>query len=97
MTKLSRADVLKLSRLARLELNEDEIREYQEELSQILTYVAMLQSADIAGLRPTDQVSGLQNVTRADSVIDYGYSPHDLLDNVPKVKDSQIETKRMLG
>ena len=97
MTKLSRDDVLKLARLARLELSDKEILEYQEQLSQILTYVDMLKEADVSGLPPTDQVTGLKNVTRADRIIDYGYEPRKLLDNVPSVKDHQIETKRMIG
>ena len=97
MTKLSRDDVLKLARLARLELSEEEISAYQDQLSQILTYVDMLKAEDVNGLPPTDQVTGLRNVTRADRIVDYGYDPRKLLNNVPKVRDNQIETKRMIG
>ena len=97
MTKLSRDDVLKLARLARLELSEEEITDYQEQLSQILTYVDMLKAADVDGLQPTDQVTGLKNVMRPDRIIDYGYEARQLLENVPKVKDNLIETKRMIA
>ena len=80
MTKLSRDDVLKLARLARLELSEEEITDYQEQLSQILTYVDMLKAADVDGLQPTDQVTGLKNVMRPDRIIDYGYEARQLLE-----------------
>jgi aspartyl-tRNA(Asn)/glutamyl-tRNA(Gln) amidotransferase subunit C len=97
MTKISRDDVLKLARLSRLSLTEDEIEEFSGELSEILQYVEQLQAADIGGLQPTSQVTGLSNVTRADEVVDYGYEPRDLLKNVPHVKDDQIQAKRMIG
>lgn len=97
MAKLSRDDVLKLARLARLQLTDDEIEQYSAELSEILQYVEQLSAVDVEGLEPTHQVSGLTNVTREDEVRDYGYTPEDLLKNVPEVKDHQIKVKRMLG
>lgn len=96
MAKLTREDVLKLAQLARLDLTEDEIKEYAAELSAILQYVEQLQKVDVKGLEPTNQVTGLTNVMRPDEVKDYGYAPDDLLKNVPAVKDKQIKVKRML-
>ena len=97
MAKLTREDVLKLARLSRLELTEAEIEEFRGELSEILQYVEQLQGVDVKGLKPTNQVTGLTNVTRPDKVRDYGYAPAELLKNVPQVKDSQIKVKRMVG
>lgn len=97
MSKLSRDDVLKLARLARLQLTEEEIEQYSVELSEILQYVEQLSAVDVTGLEPTHQVSGLTNVMRDDTVRDYGYTPADLLKNVPDVKNNQIKVKRMLG
>ncbi len=97
MAKLTREDVLKLARLARLELSDAEIEEFSQELSDILQYVEQLQKIDTGDLKPTNQVTGLTNVTRRDEVRDYGYDPADLLKNVPEVKDNQIKVKRMLG
>ncbi len=97
MSKLTREDVLKLARLARLELSDDEIERYRDELSDILQYVEQLQSVDHKGLEPTNQVTGLTNVMRDDEIRDYGYRTADLLKNVPVVKDNQIKVKRTLG
>lgn len=97
MSTLSREDVLKLAQLARLEISEDEIEHYREELSTILEYVAKLDSVDIAGLEPTTQVTGLQNVMRADDVVDYGISPRDLLRLAPASQDGHIKVKRMIA
>jgi aspartyl-tRNA(Asn)/glutamyl-tRNA(Gln) amidotransferase subunit C len=97
MGKLSRDDVLKLAKLARLELSEGEIAEYSKELSDILSFVEKLQAVETDGLLPTNQVSDLTNVTRTDETVDYGYKTEDLLKNVPKVRDNQIQVKRMIG
>jgi aspartyl-tRNA(Asn)/glutamyl-tRNA(Gln) amidotransferase subunit C len=97
MAKLTRDDVLKLAQLARLDLSEDEIKEFGGELSEILQYVEQLQEVDVTGLKPTNQVTGLTNVMREDEVRDYGYPTAELLKNVPQVKDGQLKVKRMIG
>ncbi|HZM64629.1 MAG TPA: Asp-tRNA(Asn)/Glu-tRNA(Gln) amidotransferase subunit GatC [Candidatus Saccharimonadales bacterium] len=96
MTQLTRDDVLKLAQLARLDITEDEIALYQKELSTILQYVEQVQKADVAGLKPTTQVTGLTNVMRDDTVADYGVSPDELLRQAPNVQDRHIKVKRMI-
>jgi len=97
MTKLSTDDVLKLARLARISLTDDEVAEFSDELSAILQYVEQLSTVDVSGLKPTNQVTGLTNVMREDVVKSYGYKPQDLLKNVPKTQDNMLKVKRMLG
>ena len=97
MADLTREDVLKLARLARLRLTDDEVKKYQAELSEILGYVEMLQKVDTDGLQPTSQVTGLTNVMRADEVRDYGYAPDDLFRNLPAHEGRYIKTKRILN
>jgi aspartyl-tRNA(Asn)/glutamyl-tRNA(Gln) amidotransferase subunit C len=97
MTELTRDDVLKLARLARLDLTDEEVEAFRKEMSDILKYVAQLDQADVAGLEPTSQVTGLKNVMREDSVRDYGMSPEELLRLVPNKQDGQIKVNRMIG
>lgn len=97
MAKLKRDDILKLAQLARLDLTEEEVTEFTGELSEILQYVEQLQSVDVTGLAPTNQVTGLTNVTRQDEIVDYGYEPKELLKNVPLLQDDLIKVKRILG
>lgn len=97
MAKLTREDVLKLAQLARLELTDAEVEEFADELSEILQYVEQLGSVDVTGLKPTQQTTGLTNVTRDDEICDYGYDPRDLLENVPETKDNLLKAKRMIG
>ena len=96
MGTLSRDDVLKIAKLARLQLTDSEIDEYSTELSAILQYVEMLQTIDVTDLKATNQVTGLVNVTRADEVVDYGYKPQALYDNVPTMESDQIKVQLMI-
>lgn len=97
MAKLTRDDVLKLARLARLTLSDDEIDEFTDEISAILQYAEQLQRVDVEGVAPTYQVTGLTNVMRQDTIKDYGYNTSDLLKNAPEVEDGHIKVKRMVG
>lgn len=96
MAKLTRDDVLKLARLARLDLSDAEVAEFTDELSEILQYVEMLQTVNVDGLKPTNQVTGLTHVTRQDEILDYGYEPSELLKNVPQTLGNQIKVNRMI-
>lgn len=97
MSTLSRDDVLKLAKLARISLSDDEVDAYVEELSAILGYVEQLSGVNVSGLTPTNQVTGLTNVMRKDEVRHYGYEPSDLLKNVPATQADQLKVKRMIG
>ncbi|HSH18422.1 MAG TPA: Asp-tRNA(Asn)/Glu-tRNA(Gln) amidotransferase subunit GatC [Candidatus Saccharimonadales bacterium] len=97
MADLTRDDILKLATLARLDLTDTEVEEYTAELSAILGYVEQLNDVDVAGLKPTSQVTGLVNVTRPDTARSYGYDPKNLLENVPAVEADQLKVRRMIG
>ncbi len=98
--KLTRDDILKLAKLSRLKLSDEEVALYQEELSAILDYVKQLDSVDVSNLKPTYQVTGLTsedtNTTREDEITEQ-ISRDKLLQNVPSVEDGQIKVKRMIG
>lgn len=96
MAKLTREDVLKLARLARLKLGDDEVARFQDEITAILGYVEQLQSVDLNDVEPTYQVTGLTNVMREDVVKNYGATPEDLLKNAPATEDGHIKVKRIM-
>lgn len=96
MAKITRDDVLKLAQLSHLDLSEHEIEHFSNELAEIIQYVDQLKDADVAGLQPTDQVTGLMNVMREDKVIDYDASPSQLIKSAPSQANSQIKVKRVI-
>lgn len=97
MAKLTRDDILKLAHLARIDISPDEIDSYVRELDEIIQYVEMLDSVDVSGLQPTNQVTGLVNIMRPDEEATFGYCPKDLLRNAPAVEQEQLKVKRMIG
>lgn len=96
MAKLTRNDVLKLARLARLQLSEEEIKQFQKEISEILGFVEQIQSVDLEGVEPTYQVTGLKDVMRPDEVRDYGVPPEELLKNAPATEGGHFKVKRVI-
>jgi len=97
MADLTREDVLKLARLSRLKLSDEEVEAFRKEISEILGYVEMLDKADTTSLSPTYQVTGIKNATRPDAVVDYGASQEELLKNLPAREKNYIKVKRMLA
>ena len=75
----------------------DEVEKYRAELSEILKYVEQLQNADVEGLEPTSQVTGLKNVMAEDQIVDYGVTPDDLLKIAPATEGRHVKVKRMIG
>ncbi len=64
--KLSRENVLHISRLARLGLNEKEVDRLSRQLSQILESFEVLQEVNTEGVLPTSQPNPLCNVLKED-------------------------------
>jgi len=96
MAKLTKEEVLKLSALSRLKLSDEEVEKFRTDLSEILSYVEMLDKADIAGVEPTYQLTGLKNVMRKDVVKKYQADTKDLLKNAPAIEKDQFKVKRVL-
>lgn len=56
--------------LARLELSEKEKKMYAEQLSVVLDYIGMLNEVNTDNVIETSQVTGLEDVTREDKVVE---------------------------
>jgi aspartyl-tRNA(Asn)/glutamyl-tRNA(Gln) amidotransferase subunit C len=94
--KLSDEDILKLAKLSKLVLTNHEIEELKVELNSILDFVSQLDEIDVDDLLPTNQVTGLKNVTRPDQPIDYQYSA-SLLANANQVQDNYLVVPKVLN
>lgn len=97
MSNITRDDVLKLAKLSRLTLTDEEVDQFTGELAAILEYVEQLQKVDVDGVEPTYQVTGLSNVMRPDVEKSYGPDPAQLLKNAPKTEKNHFKVRRMVG
>ena len=66
--QVSKQDVEKVAKLARLEVTAAEKEAFAKQLSQILTHVEKLNQYDTKGIEPTSTVMGRVNVFREDVV-----------------------------
>jgi aspartyl-tRNA(Asn)/glutamyl-tRNA(Gln) amidotransferase subunit C len=68
MSKIGVTEVERVAKLARIGLSADEAAQMSVELGRIVEFVEQLQAVDVEGVAPTDQVTGLVDVWRADVV-----------------------------
>ena len=65
---ITKEEVIKIARLAHLDLSDTDIEKYQKDLSGMLDYAEQLKEVDTKWVEPLYQVTGLENVTREDEV-----------------------------
>ena len=65
---ISKEEVQHIAKLARVELNEKEVQKFQQDLSEILDYFAVLRDADTGKVVSPHSVT-LENVQREDSAL----------------------------
>lgn len=87
-----KSEVAKIAKLARLELSDQELAKYADQLSQILEYVNKLEEVDTDKVEITAQVTGLVNVLRDDEV-EACDKIEQLLAQVPEVVDGGVKVK----
>ncbi len=57
-----------VAKLANIPLTKDEEEKFESQLSSVLDYFEQLKKVDTKNVKPTSQVTGLENVTREDTV-----------------------------
>jgi aspartyl-tRNA(Asn)/glutamyl-tRNA(Gln) amidotransferase subunit C len=93
--KLSRAQVIAIAELAKLQLSDEEIERFGDQLSQVLEYAERLEQLDTADIPPTASVLPLRNVFRDDEV--RPSLPRDeALANAPDTADGQFRVDAVL-
>lgn len=94
---LTRDDVAHLAQLARLDLSEQELDTYVDQLSVILDAVATVSAvAANADIQPTTHAVPLTNVFRAD-VVRPGLSHQAALAGAPAAEEGRFRVPQILG
>jgi aspartyl-tRNA(Asn)/glutamyl-tRNA(Gln) amidotransferase subunit C len=63
---IDRDEVLHVARLARLQLNEDEVQAMAAELTAVIDHIAKIGELDLADVAPTSHVVEVSGALRAD-------------------------------
>lgn len=96
MSKIGTTEVERIARLARIHLSDEEVVQMSVELGAIVEFVEQLESIDVEGVPPTDQVTGLVDVWREDEVKP-STDRDKILKNAPQSKDGYVVVKRVLN
>jgi aspartyl-tRNA(Asn)/glutamyl-tRNA(Gln) amidotransferase subunit C len=76
-------DVRYVANLARIDLNEEEVHCFEEQLAKVLEHVSQLGKLDLDGVEPTAHANPVFNVVRMD-VSAPGLEKADALSNAPR-------------
>jgi aspartyl/glutamyl-tRNA(asn/gln) amidotransferase, C subunit len=95
MTNISTSDIQHLASLSSLALADDEVDGLRQDLENIIGYIEQLGELDTAGIEPTYQVTGLENVWREDE-IQPGISAEKLLELAPEKQNNQVKVPQVL-
>ncbi|MBI2644070.1 MAG: Asp-tRNA(Asn)/Glu-tRNA(Gln) amidotransferase subunit GatC [Candidatus Wildermuthbacteria bacterium] len=95
---ISKEEVQHIAKLARIELSEEEIQKFQEELSSILDYFATLNAIDVSGIEPMTHSIVTKQTTRQDLVCKTDAATiQKLIDSAPETKDGFIRVKAIFS
>src|SRR3954453_17692509 len=94
--RISRDDVAHVAKLARLDLTDDELERFTEQLGAILEHAAEVEALDTSGIAPTAHPLPLENVLRDDEVRT-SLDRDEVLAAAPAAEDGLFRVPRILG
>lgn len=92
---ISKEEVKRIAKLARLELSENEIEKMQKDMSEILDYFDLLKSASVPPARNFGETKKA-NELRKDEVAPSFDMKDELIIQAPNKKDGYIKVKNIL-
>lgn len=96
--KLTKKEIQHIATLARLELTEEEISMYSDQLSSVLSYMDILQEVNTDGVEETTQVTGLSNVMREDTPVEISEEERKkLLASFPEEDNGVLKVKAVFA
>jgi aspartyl-tRNA(Asn)/glutamyl-tRNA(Gln) amidotransferase subunit C len=95
-SRISASDVAHVARLARLELTDDELARFTDQLGAVLEHARDVEALDTAGVPPTAHPLPLANVLRDDVVVPC-LDREEVLAQAPEVESERFRVPRILG
>jgi aspartyl-tRNA(Asn)/glutamyl-tRNA(Gln) amidotransferase subunit C len=96
MAQITRDDVAHVAKLARLQLTDDELGTFTDQLAKVLDHARDVEALDVGDVPPTSHPYPLQNVLRVDEprpCLDSG----DVLAAAPAVEAGMFSVPPVLG
>jgi len=94
--RISAEVVVKVSRLARLDVSPDEVQRITSQMAGMLEHFADIDALDLSGVEPMTQPYPLSNVFREDVVVT-GLDREEVLANAPAAEDGRFRVPPIVG
>ena len=94
--RISAEVVVKVSRLARLDVTPDEVQRITTQMAGMLEHFADIDALDLSGIEPMTQTYPLSNVFREDVVVK-GLDREEVLANAPAAEDGRFRVPPIVG
>jgi len=92
---ITRDEVAKVARLARIAMSDDELATFGEQLSRIFDYIETLNELDTSGVEPLSHALPVSNVFRDDEP-GRSLPPEEALGNAPDRSGDSFKVPRIL-
>ena len=96
MAKLTKADVLHVAELAKLDLTDSEVDKFLPQLSSIVDFIGQLNEVNTDGVEPTSQTTGLKDVLREDVVKSSSLDQNGALSGTDDIYKGLFKVKAVL-
>lgn len=94
--KITRKDVTYVAELARIDLSEEAIDQFADQIGEILDYVDLLNQVPTDGVAPTSHAITLTNAFREDKVSEAS-DPDVSLANAPESEEGHFIVPKVIG
>ena len=94
--QVSKEKILHIAKLADLNLKDDEVQKYRENLEEILNYANIVNNAPIEGLEETISGDNTYNVFRKDE-IKQTTTREELLQNAPEQQNGMFKIPKVIN
>lgn len=93
--KIAPNDILKIAKLARIKLTNDEVDHYTQEITSIMSWIQQLETVDVSHIALSDLMPKEQMTEREDVVSD-GNKRDSILKNAPKANFDMFAVPKMV-
>lgn len=94
--QVSKEEILHIAKLADLNLKEEEVNKYRENLEDILNFAQVVNKAPIKGLQETIGANEAYNAFRKDE-IKQGLNREELMQNAPEKQEGMFKIPKVIN
>lgn len=95
MSEFGTREILRVARLSRLQLTEEELTSITPQIAKVLEHVSLLNQLDTAGVAPTAQVLDMGTPLREDVAIPW-FTVDDVLSNAGESDDGFVIVPKII-